>query len=560
MTIRTKLLLLIVGLIALGVGSASWIGMSALKSKTESTGLMDAAFSSIDKARILQEHYEEANAIVDEVTSMVTLPDMDQVHSSFEDRAHSIEADIDVIKQISFSPVLFDQAVVLDNAFAAWRKDASKVLGLLPSDRIPTLELMSRHRMAMIEATNGMLSLAQSEAQRLSQETYASFHKTLLTNAVLCGVLFLAGGAAAFFWGVGVSRRIQLLAEHLRQAAFGDLNQNSVARQNDEIGAAEKALADLTAALKLNADAADEIGKGNLTVEIRPRSEVDRLSYALKNMVSRLSDVIARARYNASAVSSDSEGLKRTADALKDGSRQQSRSAHQASAAVEEMSATILMTRDNASETEKIADHSATEAIRSGAAVRDAVDAMKDIAAKISIVQEIARQTDLLALNAAVEAARAGVHGKGFAVVAAEVRKLAERSQTAALEISELSARTVEVSEQAGTMLEVVVPDIRKTADLVQEISVATQEQSIGSDQIIEALRQLDDVIKQNSRASETTAHSAGELSDRASELLEVVGFFKVGQRQDQSADPDIVKEGEEIASNFTPDDVPAAA
>jgi methyl-accepting chemotaxis protein len=154
---------------------------------------------------------------------------------------------------------------------------------------------------------------------------------------------------------------------------------------------------------------------------------------------------------------------------------------------------------------------------------------MKEIANKISIIEEIARQTNLLALNAAIEAARAGEHGKGFAVVAAEVRKLAERSQKAAAEINQLSATTLRVSEKSGEMLDKLVPDIQRTAELVQEISAASKEQDTGAEQINKALQQLEQVIQQNSSASEEMASTTEELTGQSDQLMSALGFFHTG-------------------------------
>jgi len=195
---------------------------------------------------------------------------------------------------------------------------------------------------------------------------------------------------------------------------------------------------------------------------------------------------------------------------------------------MEQMSANIQQNADNASQPEQIAVKASKDAKESGAAVTSAVTAMNEIATKISIIEEIARQTNLLALNAAIEAARAGEHGKGFAVVAAEVRKLAERSQTAAGEISELSSTSVDVAEKAGQMLNQLVPDIQKTAELVQEISAASNEQNAGVEQINSAIQQLDQVVQQNASATEEMASTAEELSSQAQQLQDTIDFFKV--------------------------------
>ncbi|MGH1559711.1 methyl-accepting chemotaxis protein [Caulobacter segnis] len=207
---------------------------------------------------------------------------------------------------------------------------------------------------------------------------------------------------------------------------------------------------------------------------------------------------------------------------------EQASSAEEASASMEEMASNIKQNADNAAQTEKIARQSAIDAETSGQAVNKAVDAMQTIAEKITIVQEIARQTDLLALNAAVEAARAGEHGRGFAVVASEVRKLAERSQSAAAEISAVSSDTVKAAQSAGEMLTTLVPNIRKTAGLVSEISAACREQDIGASQINEAIQQLDKVTQQNASASEQMSATSEELAAQAEELQASISYFRL--------------------------------
>uniref|UniRef100_UPI000A492B7F methyl-accepting chemotaxis protein n=1 Tax=Aureimonas sp. AU4 TaxID=1638163 RepID=UPI000A492B7F len=166
----------------------------------------------------------------------------------------------------------------------------------------------------------------------------------------------------------------------------------------------------------------------------------------------------------------------------------------------------VRQNADNASQTEAVAAKARLSAEATGTAVQSSVEAMRTIAQKISVIQEIARQTDLLALNAAIEAARAGSHGKGFAVVASEVRKLAERSQGAAAEIGLLSAETLRASELAGERLGQLVPDIRRTAELVSEITAACREQSVGIEQINQAIVQLDQVTQANAGAASEMA------------------------------------------------------
>jgi len=285
----------------------------------------------------------------------------------------------------------------------------------------------------------------------------------------------------------------------------------------------------LVAAMNEITAAAEEISNGNLTVDIRERSPQDKLMQALASMVSGLTRTVSDIRGIAGEVAAASQSISTASIQVSKGASAQAAAAEEASSSMEEMVSNIKQNADNAQQTDKIANKSAKDAQESGKSVLEAVSAMKEIANKISIIEEIARQTNLLALNAAIEAARAGEHGKGFAVVAAEVRKLAERSQKAAAEINQLSSTTLRVSEKSGEMLDKLVPDIQRTAELVQEISAASKEQDTGAEQINKALQQLEKVIQQNASASEEMASTTEELTGQSDQLVSALGFFHTG-------------------------------
>lgn len=275
---------------------------------------------------------------------------------------------------------------------------------------------------------------------------------------------------------------------------------------------------------------ADHLAEGDLSrnVEVKSKDEVGRLSMSMSNMILKLRDVVSEVSTVTEQVASGSEELAAAATELSQGASKQAASVEMVSASMEEMTSSIEQNADNAKTTNTMTNKAADDTEQGGSAVAKTVDAMKQIADKILIVEEIARQTNLLALNAAIEAARAGEHGKGFAVVAAEVRKLAERSGTAAAEISELSISSVQVAEKAGELLATIVPDIQKTAGLVQDIAAASDMQRDGGDQVNGAIHELDKVIQQNASASEEVASTAEELSGQAVQLQEAFRFFKL--------------------------------
>ncbi|GFO70183.1 hypothetical protein GMLC_37620 [Geomonas limicola] len=321
---------------------------------------------------------------------------------------------------------------------------------------------------------------------------------------------------------------LMVTADYVDRISKGDLPPTITAEYKGQYNIIKTNLNVLIAAMESVTKAAQEIAGGNLLVDIKERSEKDELMKALAAMVSQLSEVVSEVKGAADNVAQGSMELSSGAENMSQGASEQAAAAEEASSSMEEMSSNIRQNADNAMQTEKIAVKSASDAIEGGKAVAQTVHAMKEIAGKINIIEEIARQTNMLALNAAIEAARAGEHGKGFAVVASEVRKLAERSQAAAGEISKLSVSSVDVAERAGEMLAQLVPDIQKTAELVQEISAASKEQDTGASQINKAIQQLDQVIQQNAGAAEEMSSTAEELSSQAEQLQSTIAFFKV--------------------------------
>ena len=358
-----------------------------------------------------------------------------------------------------------------------------------------------------------------------TDQQYASARTLLLTAAAL---ILVVSAAAGVWISLTVARGLKSAIGMAQAVAIGDLNQSVEVKSNDEIKDLIDNFNAMASNLRATAAVADKVADGDLTVETKPLSDKDTLGIALQRMVERLRGVVADAISASENVSAGSQQLSSASEQVSQGATEQASSAEEASASMEEMAANIKQNADNAAQTEKIARQSAQDAEVSGEAVNRAVDAMRTIAEKIAIVQEIARQTDLLALNAAVEAARAGEHGRGFAVVASEVRKLAERSQTAATEISAVSGETVKAAQSAGDMLTSLVPNIRKTAELVSEISAACREQDIGSSQINEAIQQLDKVTQQNASASEQMSATSEELAAQAEELQASIAYFRL--------------------------------
>ncbi|MFK7944981.1 MAG: methyl-accepting chemotaxis protein [Paracoccaceae bacterium] len=470
----------------------------------------EAAMSlSVDDAEI--EHYAlQIAALRAEFMSQITTAKSEAVATTM--------AAIDAIEPLWTSYV----DVVEQVTQALKTNDKGQVLAMLGKKS----ELFSAAHRAMssiIDRSEVDFNKSLEASERGSQAA----ERTMLGTAIAA---LLAGLLLAVLLARSLSLGLSKAVEVARVVSAGQLDIDPSTSRKDEIGTLLNSLAKMVENLRRNQNVIGAISGGNLQVEFKAVSAEDQVGSSVERMVAQLQSVIGRVQGDSESVSHSAQQMNITVDKLSDGARQQAMAAQQAAAAIEEMTANISTSADNALQTEKMATQSAGEAQKSGETVEKAVEAMKTIAEKITIVQEIARQTDLLALNAAVEAARAGEHGKGFAVVASEVRKLAERSQEAAQEIGALSQETVSVSTDAGRMLQQLVPNIQRTADLVQEISASAREQNIGAEQINQAIRDLDSAIQNNAAAADEAAETSDKLASRAVRLGEAVGHFKTNR------------------------------
>ncbi|MDO1583592.1 methyl-accepting chemotaxis protein [Rhizobium oryzicola] len=485
------------------------------------------------------------NAVRDEKNAVLS-NDAQQI-TAFVDTARKSLQQADQALELlgrSKNPLVVEKVNQLTKQLAIWKQTDDKVLQYAiqntdESNRLGGELSMGEGRktanemLASLNAVRDAIAADLRSTDEATNQQYDASRNLLIGSLV---VMFALSVFVALWIALGINSGLKKVKAVADAVAIGDLDQDIEIKSNDEIKDVVDSVRIMTGNLRETARVADQIANGELTVNVKPLSDKDTLGIALKSMVERLRGVVSDALSAGDNVSSGSQELSASSEQLSQGATEQASAAEEASAAMEEMAANIKQNADNAAQTEKIARQSSRDAEASGQAVTRAVGAMRTIADKISIVQEIARQTDLLALNAAVEAARAGEHGKGFAVVASEVRKLAERSQAAAAEISTLSGETVQVATEAGEMLSKLVPDIQKTAELISEISAACREQDIGAAQINEAIQQLDKVTQQNAGASEQMSATSEELAAQAEELQASIAFFRVDQSGSRSA------------------------
>ncbi|MBR8537570.1 HAMP domain-containing protein [Carboxylicivirga sediminis] len=366
----------------------------------------------------------------------------------------------------------------------------------------------------------------------IEQESEKAINATI-RNIIVLIIFFLVVTIALLVVILStIQNGLRAAQEAVNAVAHGDFSQNVEIKNQDEIGKLLKDVQLMINKLRKSVTVASEVSKGNLLVlDSMNEDEFEgELDDALIQMVNRLKIIIEEIMIASDNFATVSNQLSTSSEQLSSGSSEQAASSEEISSSIEEMTSSIAQNADNAKRTEQIANKTAREMNEGQLAVDESNRAIKQIAEKIFIINDISHKTDLLAINAAVEAARAGENGKGFAVVASEVRKLAEQTQRAAREITELAATSVDIAEKSGNMLKTLVPEIQKTAQLVEEINISSEEQSAGVTQINSGVQQLANITQENAASSEELASTAEELSSQAAQMKETVSFFKTKQ------------------------------
>jgi methyl-accepting chemotaxis protein len=391
----------------------------------------------------------------------------------------------------------------------------------------------------------------EKETIRLKQSALQSAENSYTVARATTWMLVLGvtslGLAVSFLLARSLAQPIVRMAASMARASKGDLSDAlEFDSRSDELGELSRSINGTYLYLQEMSSVTARLAAGDLRIRVRPRSDEDAFGRALAAMLERLAQVIGEVRSGANALSGASSQVSASSQTLSQGTSEQAASVQETTSSLEQMSASINQNAKNGKQTEQMAVKGARDAADGGRAVAETIRAMRAIAEKISIIEEIAYQTNLLALNAAIEAARAGEHGRGFAVVATEVRKLAEKSQSAAKDIGSLASSSMSLAERSGEVLGELVPSIRKTADLVQEVAAASAEQALGVAQVNKAMARVDEVTQRNASAAEELASTSEEMAAQAQALEQLVAFFQVetGRVPAPSVAPPRIQEG----------------
>ncbi len=544
MKLGQKLLLAFLSCAALtvAVGSYGFVQIQRLR-----THLHETYQTNLQGIRLLGEVTVRQGAHARALARLPMMTDVEEI-STTVDRASKhmdkLEAALKQFRTLPMTPQAAELDGKIDGQLEAYMRvsDSAKQFALL-GDREPSAILsnggvrkasdeLGKTLQALSDMNDSLAGQRNADADAAGKRA-TWFMASMLTLACLLAV------AMGLLVTRGIVRQLggepAYAAELMRSIGSGDFTREVKLQPGD----ATSLLADLDRTIrsllqKLGGTpdqavtAVQKIAAGDLTTEIELRAgDKTSLLHSLAQMTTTLGDVVDRIRDSSDSLASASEEISSSAQSLSQSASEQAASVEQTSASVEEISSTVAQNAENAKVTDDIASRSASHARDSGDAVKQTVVAMRQIAGKIGIIDDIAYQTNLLALNAAIEAARAGEHGKGFAVVAAEVRKLAERSQVAAQEIGAVATDSVNLSEQAGKLLDELVPSIRRTADLVQEISAASREQTTGLEQINVSIGQLSSTTQSTASASEQLSSTSEEMSSQAMRLQDLVRWFR---------------------------------
>lgn len=456
--------------------------------------------------------------------------------ATFEEIA-AIDEKIDVpIADIKKNLVAFTETMVKesDEADKFYDKTKSEANSLSISVLVIILLLVTGFGIYFTNNIKGILKKVMDEIKML---TNAAVQGNLSTRSETDKINFefrpLAEGLNQTM--DAVTGPLNVAAEYVERISKGDMPPMISDTYHGDFNAIKNNLNTLIQALNQIIEKAQLMSQGDLTITLTKRSENDQLMKALDDMVKANASIIMEFTTAIENIVLASQQLQSVAVQISTGSTEQASSTEEVSSSMEEMAGNINQNSDNARQTEQIALRASADIIEGNKAVAITVEAMKTIAEKIAVIGEIAEKTDLLAINAAIEAARAGELGKGFAVVAAEVRKLAENSQAAAKEINNVSKNSVKIADESGQLLQKIVPDIQKTAVLVQEIAAASLEQNSGANQVNNAIMQLNAVTQKNAAAAEEMSSSAEELASQAEQLSELISFYKTGNERKSS-------------------------